>query len=170
MILIADAAPLIFLAKINQLQLIPCLFEAEILVPSVVKNEVLAPKSPPDETRLLEAFISECEVVDLYDPKIFTTALSFADNCVLTLAERERADMILSDDRLVRKVAGMEGFRVLGTLGILMYGRGKALLPREKAINLLEVLVARHDFRISATVYNTAHQELLSERKAGRQA
>jgi len=34
MILVVDAAPLIFLAKINHLSLLPELFDAAILVPS----------------------------------------------------------------------------------------------------------------------------------------
>jgi len=62
MILIADAAPVIFLAKINQLFLIPNLFDADILVPLVVKHEILSPDVPPYEERLLTSltkFISK---------------------------------------------------------------------------------------------------------------
>ncbi len=58
MIVVADAAPLIFLAKINQLSLITELFNAEILIPSVVSKEILGPVIPPSEERMLTAFLS----------------------------------------------------------------------------------------------------------------
>jgi len=53
MILVADAAPLIFLAKINQLSLLAELFKAEIFVPSAVSKEISGPEHPPEEKRLL---------------------------------------------------------------------------------------------------------------------
>ncbi len=130
MILIADAAPLIFLSKINRLRLITASFNAEILLPSAVKQEVLGPCAPPDEAPFLQDFISECNVIDLHDPDIFAAALSFADNCVLTLAHRKRASMVLSDDRLVRRISALEGFQSIGTLGVLIRAQKKFLLSK----------------------------------------
>ena len=49
------SAPLIFLAKINQHHMLTVLFNAKILVPVVVRKEVLGPDVPPDEERLLTA-------------------------------------------------------------------------------------------------------------------
>ncbi len=54
MLLIADAAPIIFLAKIRQLGLMTDVFKARILMPAAVEKEILGPPVPPDEERLAE--------------------------------------------------------------------------------------------------------------------
>jgi predicted nucleic acid-binding protein len=158
MILVADAAPLIFLAKINQLSLLTDLFKAEILVPSVVRKEILGPRVPPDEERLLTSFLSGCRVVKLRKPDHFAKALSFADNCILTLAVREGADFISSDDRLLRRTAVVEGFRVMGTIGILLLATKASQLTPKSSITLLDDLVEEHNFRVSTKVYEAARK------------
>jgi predicted nucleic acid-binding protein len=161
MLLIADAAPIIFLAKVRQLGLITDVFEARILIPSVVEKEILGPLVPPDEERLLMTFLPVCSVVDVGIPHTYATGLSIADNCVLTLAYREHADVILSDDRLLRRVAALEGFRAIGTLGILIHAKKRSILSAEKAMELFERLVEEHAFRISTPVYHAVRKELL---------
>ena len=156
MILVADAAPLIFLAKINQLPLISGLFDAETLIPAAVRNEVLGLEVPPDEERLLTGFMSGCRVVALRKPTRFAQALSYADNCILTLAVKERANTVLSDDRLLRKTAVIEGIRVIGTIGIMIRATKASLLTTKKALELLTELVEEHNFRISTRVYEIA--------------
>jgi predicted nucleic acid-binding protein len=160
MILVADAAPLIFLAKINQLYLLTELFIAEILVPSAVSKEILCPEVPPDEERLLTAFLAGCRIVKLRKPVSFAQALSFADNCILTLASRERAAIVLSDDRLLRKTAVIEGFRVIGTLGILLRATRGSILKAKNTEILIEQLVEEHNFRISTSVYDAARKAI----------
>lgn len=160
MILVADAAPLIFLAKINQLSLLTKLFKAEILVPSAVHQEILGPDVPPDEERLLTAFHANCKVVNLRKPVKFAQALSFADNCILTLATREGAAMVLSDDRLLRKTAVIERFGVIGTLGVLLRATKNALLNVGATKTLIQQLVEDHNFRISTAVYDAALKAL----------
>ena len=163
MIVVADAAPLIFLTKINQLVLIPMFCDGEIYVPSKVRHEILGRVIPPDEERLLAAFLSKCKVVDVKKPDLFAKALSFADNCVLTLACNAKADIIVADDRLLRKVAIMEGIRVIGTLGILIWATQKQLVPSKKAHHLLNELVEEHSFRISTAVYEVALSAILGD-------
>lgn len=160
MILVADAAPLIFLAKINQLSLLTELFEAEIFLPSAVRKEILGPEVPPDEERVLTAFLSSCKVVNLRKPVKFAQALSFADNCILTLATGQGDAIVLSDDRLLRKTAVMEGFGVIGTLGVLLRATTSSLLEAEATKTLIQQLVENHNFRISTTVYNAALKAL----------
>jgi len=160
MILVAYAAPLIFLAKINQLPLISGLFDAEILIPAVVKNEVLGLDVPPDEERLLSRFFSSCRIIALNKPTRFAKALSFADNCILTLAAEKQADMILSDDRLLRKTAVIEGLRVIGTIGVLIRAAKSSLLTHKKTVEMLDELVKDHNFRISTRVFDIARSTI----------
>ena len=158
MILIADAAPLIFLAKINQLSLLTELFKPEILIPSVVRDEILDPDVPPDEERALTTFISGCKIMMFKKPTRFAKALSFADNCILTLAIRERADFVLSDDRLLRKTAVIEGLRVIGTIGVLLGATKASILTPKKSTMLLDELVEEHNFRIGTKIYEASRK------------
>ena len=162
MTLIADAAPVIFLAKIGQLSLIDQLLDAEVLIPSVVKKEILSPDVPPAEELLLTGFFSECKIIDVDVPVEYAKSLSFADNSVLTLAKRERADLVLSDDRLLRRIVTMGGFRskVIGTIGILIQAAMGDLLSADAATDLLGQLIRDHNFRISIDVYEAARRAL----------
>jgi predicted nucleic acid-binding protein len=161
MVLILDAAPVIFLAKINCLPLLAKLFDADIIVAAAVRDELFGPEVPPDEERLLTAFLTTCKIMNISEPEIYARALSFADNCILTLAHKEHADMVLSDDRLLRKLAAIEGFRVVGTLGVLFHTEKKKLLTAKKALSLLDQLVEEHNFRISTRVYETVRKAIV---------
>lgn len=90
------------------------------------------------------------------DPVNLASSLSVADNCVLTLAQRVNADTVLSDDRLLRRVAEVEGIRAIGTLGVLARAVRAGRLPAVDAEAILDELVERHGFRISADVYRAA--------------
>jgi len=162
MILVVDSSPLIFLAKINQLSLISNLFNAKIIIPSQVKKEIIGSKVPPEEELLLTKFLSNKKIVNLRKPDIFAGALSFTDNCVLSLAHKEQADIILSDERLLRKVAVLEGSGVIGTLGILFHARKRSLLSRKKVLDLFGQLIEEHNFRISTSVYEAARKAIVA--------
>jgi predicted nucleic acid-binding protein len=166
MILIADAAPIIFLTKIDQLSLIRRLFDAEVLIPSVVKTEILGPGMPPNEELLLSRFLSKCRIIDVGKPEKYATSLSFADSSVLTLARKERADIVLSDDRLLRRIVMMEGFpsKVIGTIGILIRGANQNFLSVDASADLLGRLIREHNFRVSIEVYEAARRALYAEK------
>lgn len=161
--LVADAAPLIFLAKNNQLRLLNTLFTSEILIPSVVVDEILSEGTPPDEERLLKAFLPECRIVKLKRPDSFASALSYADNSILSLSVRENVEVVVSGDKLLRRIALVEGFRIIGTLGILIKARKSNQLKPKDAATLLNELVSEHNFRISTRVYAAARMALLHE-------
>jgi predicted nucleic acid-binding protein len=146
--------------KISQLHLLTGLFNAEILFPVVVRKEILGPDVPPDEERLLTGFLHGCQVVVSRKPTRFAKALSYADNCILTLAVKEQANLLLSDDRLLRKTAVIEGIRVVGTIGILIHATKGSLLTVKKSVELLDELVGEHNFRISIRVYEIARNAL----------
>ena len=136
------------------------LFNADILVPVVVRKEILGPDVPPDEERLLTGFLSCCQVVALGKPTIFAQALSYADNCILTLAVKKQATVVLSDDRLLRKTAVIEGIGVIGTIGILIRATKASLLTAKKSVELMDELVEEHNFRISTRVFEIARNAL----------
>ena len=68
--------------------------------------------------------------------------------------------MVLSDDRLLRKTAVIEGLGVIGTLGVLLRASKNSLLEVEATKRLIQQLVEDHNFRISTTVYDAALRAL----------
>ena len=160
MIVVADASPLIFLAKIRRLNLIPAALGPDIRLPQTVSEEVLAPGTNPAEADLLADFLATCRVEAVPNTRRFASAMSQADNEALTLAVRSRADFLLCDDKITRLMAEAEGVRPLGTLGLLLRAmRRKRITPAEthKAV---DTLVRSHGFRIGTELYLAVLREI----------
>jgi predicted nucleic acid-binding protein len=160
MIIVADASPLIFLAKIGQLGLISLLFPGRHLVPRSVRTEVLTAPITPAEELTLQNFLKSCQIAVVPKPQRYAVALSSADNEVLTLAVRRQATFLLSDDRLLRQLTVVEGIRPMGTLGILLRAMEQGLVTRIQARQWVETLVQQHQFRISIEVYDATLQRI----------
>jgi predicted nucleic acid-binding protein len=160
MIVVADTSPLIFLARLRRLELIRELFPGELLVPTAVREEILAPPQPPDEEHLLRAFLQDCLVVRVTNPRAFATGMSDADNAALTLAVRKHADLLLADDGLVRRMAKIENVRPMGTLGVLLAAMKQGLLAPPATRQTVQALVRSHGFRISIDVFEAVLSEV----------
>ena len=160
MIVVADASPLIFLAKIHQLDLIAALFPGEMIVPDVVGDEVLARPIPPHEQRLLAAFLQKCSIVRVARPRSFAQAMSDGDNAALTAGIRRHADLLLADDRLVRRMAQIENVRPMGTLGILIRAMKQKLLESAATREAIRTLIRSHGFRISVQVFEAVLSQI----------
>lgn len=153
MIVVADASPLIFLAKVRRLELIVKLWGLDIRAPRSVADEVLAFGADPVEVEVLEAFLRQCRVETVRQPRRFASAMSHADNEALTLAVRVDAGLLLCDDKLTRRMAEAEGIRPMGTLGVLLKAMRQQLISPIDTRTLLDRLVESHDFRIGIGVY-----------------
>jgi predicted nucleic acid-binding protein len=153
MIVVADASPLIFLGRIGQLGLISSLFEGSVWIPASVRDEVLAPPISPAEDRVLRAFLETCHIVTVTQPEHFSAAMSRADNDALTLALRKRADLLLTDERLMREMSAVERIKPVGTLGVLLLAMRKGVLTATEARQHLDALVRDHRFRIGIALY-----------------
>lgn len=160
MTVVADASPLIFLAKVRRLELIGYLWGADIRVPGSVAREVLAVGTDPVEVDVLNGFLRQCRVEKVRQPRRFATAMSQADNEVLTLAVRMGAHLILCDDKLTRRMAEAEGIRPIGTLGVLLKAMQREMITPHDARRLLDELIESHGFRISIGVYQAALREI----------
>jgi predicted nucleic acid-binding protein len=157
---VADTSPLIFLGKIRQLELLPLLFGGEILIPSLVEREVLARPISPAEELTLRAFLSEVKVLEIAPEKRFAAGLSLADTATLALAIRESADLLLADDRLLRRMAEVESVRPMGTLGVLLQAEARGCLTTAETRALLSDLVQEHQFRIGIEVFEAVLRKL----------
>ena len=128
MSVVADASPLIFMAKVRRLDLVQRLLGNDIRLAYSVRRETLAHEADPAESSVLEAFFAHCSVEEVRHQRRFAIALSRADNDTLTLAVRCRASILLCDDRLLRAMAETEGIRPLGT----RHAKGASLKDRNE--------------------------------------
>ena len=122
---IADATPLISLAKIGQFHLLQKLFAALIITPEVYAEVVVGGAGLPGAQETSEACQeSWMEVRPITRPTDFSAAqarfrLDIGELSTLVLAKESQADLVLLDDLEARKMAQREGLRVQGTVGIL---------------------------------------------------
>ena len=150
---LCDACPVIFLGKINQLNLIFELFPGEIIVPRIIKSEICTPLLPPAEEKATTTFLNKCSIITIDKATFSSQSLSYADNCILTYALSGKIDILLSDDKLVRRVALNEKITPVGTLGVLIRAMKKAILSPDKVRELIHELIHEHSFRISIEVF-----------------
>lgn len=160
MIVVADASPLIFLAKLRQLDLVHQLLDGDVLIPRAVYAEVVRPGIDPIEQATLKSFLATCTVRTVPRPRAFATAMSAADNAALTLAVRAEAAYLLCDERVTRLMAENEGIRPLGTLGILLRAHRSDLLSRSDVRRMVDLLIQAHGFRIGVETYQAVLAQL----------
>ena len=150
MVVVADASPLIYLSRVGALDLLNVLF-GEVVVPRAVWVEVVEQRpSAPGLDGLKGA-----RWIRVDDSELPTTHLGLdpGETAAILLAEGLHAELLLSDERMGRRVAEARGLAVRGTLGVLVQARRAGALPALRPV--LEQLVAE-GFRISPTLLREA--------------
>jgi len=129
---VADAGPLIALAKIDRLGLLAELFD-EVCLPIVVEHEILAKAGP--ETKRIEAALGR--FLRVIPPPYDLTAhlamkagaLGVGERAVIAVAVMlPPAVSVLMDDRAGRAVARQAGLAVLGLAGLLIMARQRGAI------------------------------------------
>jgi predicted nucleic acid-binding protein len=156
MIVVADTSPINYLLLINQIDLLPRLFQ-QIIIPDVVRDEMLNPDAPPI---LQQWIVNPPSWLTVQTVSIIDTTLSSLDpgeQAAITLAQTLPADLLIIDERLGRQIAEKRGIAIIGTLGILDDAASQGL------INIAEVIaqLQQTNFRVSRHII----QSLLNKPK-----
>ncbi len=118
---IADTSPLIFLAKLDRLDLLRKSAD-NIFVPAAVVKEVRA--YPDDASQKIEealgSWLREEEVKERRIVDILLADLDFGEAEVIALASERAAERIVMDDLDGRRLARRLGLEPIGTLGLLL--------------------------------------------------
>ncbi len=126
---IVNTTPLIALADIGQLDLLHQLY-GKILIPDAVMNEI---ESEPAKTLVTNAQWIGKKSISYPDRKsLFKARLHSGEVEVIILAEEEEADLIIMDDNTAKKTAKYLGYKVTGTLGILLKAKQEKKIEAEK--------------------------------------
>ncbi|MEM6796075.1 MAG: DUF3368 domain-containing protein [Acidobacteriota bacterium] len=127
-VVVVNSTPIVALALIDQLTLLQSLYQ-RVLIPPAVHGEVAAGGSGRPGSFHLERS-SWIERVELRDPRradlIFDLDRGEAE--VIALAQEVHADLVIIDERLGRRYADRLGFRVTGTLGVLLKAKAEGCL------------------------------------------
>ena len=123
MIVVSDTTPLISLLKIDRLDLLERLF-GRVMIPLAVYKELTADKRYEAEAEQLESkpFISVEPVNNEESVSILkrATGLDQGESEAIVLADEAKADLLLMDEAKGRSVSAEMGFKIMGTIGILI--------------------------------------------------
>jgi uncharacterized protein len=149
MIVVADASPLIALARVGRLDLLESVF-GRLLVPDAVWREVV--ESGFDRAGTVEIakapWIERRAVVDESLVNLLRHDLGAGEAEAIVLAREAKADFVLMDERLGRSAARNLGLKVVGLVGVLIEARERGLITDAQA--LVEQLHQQAGFWISA--------------------
>lgn len=130
LLVVADASPLILLAKIGRLPLLNALAE-EIWVPSAVWDEIIRGDTPrPEVPAILALLQGAVRAADQTLPAHYAQQVDCGEAAALALVTDHRHALLLIDDRRGRQVAAANGLRHIGTLGLLLRAKRHLLLDR----------------------------------------
>lgn len=123
MIVVSDTTPLISLLKIGRLDLLEKLF-GNVLIPQAVYEELTVDERFKLEVEQLKQkeFITVRAVKNLDSVSILkrATGLDQGESEAIVLTDEVKAELLLMDEAKGRAVSNEMGFRIMGTIGVLM--------------------------------------------------
>lgn len=148
-VVVADTSPLNYLIQIKCDHVLPALYE-RVLVPTAVVDELHHPKAVAAVQTWLTRVPSWLVVRDVTeDTEAQLVRLDSGERQAIQLAKRERADLLLIDEKLGVRIAREQGLAVTGTLGVLLQAAQRGLIDIEQALADLRTT----DFRCSDRIF-----------------
>ncbi len=138
--IVADSSPLIGLARIGQLGLLPQLAR-RIVAPRAVWAEVTGARADaPGASEVAAQTWIEVLEADAQTVAPLRILVGRGEAEAIALAQRERSAVLLLDDLRARKLADRLGLRRMGTVALLGRAKRAGLIPKLKPA--LDALVA----------------------------
>jgi predicted nucleic acid-binding protein len=149
-IVVSNTTPLIALAWLERLDLLPALF-GEIRIPNAVHDEL---HSNPEKIGSVElatvSWLRATAVESALAVQMLANELDAGESEAIVLAHEMRAGLLLMDERRGRRRAAEGGLAVIGTLGILIEARKRGLIgPLQPLLDHLRGL----PFRMTQALY-----------------
>ena len=153
MIVVSDTSPVLNLARIGRLRLLPLLY-GQVLIPSAVFEELTASKQdlPPAIDLVSEPWLIVASAKDAARVQKLRGHLDPGEAEAIVLAIERRADLLLVDERRGRSTATAAGITVTGLLGVVAKAKQAGLIDLAKPV--LDDLIKVARFWIGPDLYN----------------
>lgn len=152
--LVVNSGPLISLARIGQLELLPAVFD-QVLSPRAVFEEVTQDPTLPGAEDIAKAdWLRVVEVLDRDAVERLSIWLDAGESEVLVLAQELEATAAI-DERRGRNLAVTLGVSQTGTVGILVIAKERGLIP---AVTPLLDQLRTNGIRLSSRLYEEARR------------
>lgn len=152
MIVVSDTSPILNLARIGRLELLPALYQ-QVIIPQAVHAELIASKRdlPSAVDLASEAWLTVAAPKNQAKVQELREDLDPGEAEAIVLAIERRADLLLVDERRARRIATSAGVTVIGLLGTVARAKRAGLIPLAKPV--LDQLVRTARFWIGPELY-----------------
>jgi len=159
LIVVSDTSPVLNLARIGRLDLLPSLYH-QVLIPSAVYEELIRSKSdlPPAVEIVSQPWLIVATANDQERVQELRGYLDPGEAEAIVLAIELRADLLLVDERRGRRVASAAGLAITGLLGVIATAKRDGLIDLAKP--LLDELIQSARFWIGPDLYAGVLSEL----------
>lgn len=151
MIVVSDTSPILYLLLIDQIELLPRLYN-QVIIPQIVRAEMIATEAPPELRQWIGAPPAWLTVQAVtFEPDAVLQRLNPGEQAAIALAEQLKADLLLIDEKAGRQAAIQRGLKITGVLGILDEAATLDLIDLPGAIIRLQ----QTNFRVSPSLIQT---------------
>jgi predicted nucleic acid-binding protein len=152
LIVVSDTSPVLNLARINRLELLPLLCK-QVIVPSAVYKELKESKRdlPPAINLASEPWLIVAAMKNQAREQELREHLDPGEAEAIVLAIDRRADLLLVDERHGRRTATAAGLTITGLLGVTATAKHAKLIHQAKPV--LDELIETARFWIGPHLY-----------------
>jgi predicted nucleic acid-binding protein len=156
-IVVSNTTPLVALAWLNHLDLLPTLF-GNLHIPQAVHDEIHHDPTAVGAAELASvSWLKISPVQDTMAVSLLLDQLDAGESEAIVLARELQAGLLLMDERRGRRRALQAGLNVVGTLGILIEARRQNLIgPLRPLLGRLQQL----PFHVSEQLYQDVLQQV----------
>ena len=150
--IVCNSGPLIALAGICRLELLPKLYSS-IVTPSAVQQEIAGARQFSHQANIFSVAWLQVRALSRSLDPLLTSELGRGEAEVIALAKELRAALVLMDERKGRRIATLAyGLTVTGTGGILLAAKRKGLVAE---IRPLMVAMKQNGYFLSDRLLET---------------
>lgn len=150
MIVIADTSPINYLVLIDAIDILPKMF-GEVIIPEAVYEELRHERAPEAVKRFINEGHSWLSIKEVEVPaNTGLDNLGSGERAAIFLAETEKADMLIIDERKGMRVALSRNLTAVGTVILLEQAALKNLIDLSEAFDKLK----KTSFHISHDLLN----------------
>ncbi len=151
-VVVSDTSPIINLARINHLNLLPAIF-GEIIIPQKVYDEIViqgfGQSGAKEISQAHWIIVKSCS--DSTKVRVLEKKLDSGEAEAIVLAQEINADLLLLDDNEARTIANSLNLEYTGLLGVLLVAKKLGFIKLVKPV--MDDLMIKAKFRISAKIY-----------------